>query len=210
MVFAFHGYPNAVHQLLHGRANAARFHVRGYREEGTTTTPFDMVVLNQMSRYHLAMEAIRRARRPLANAAELTAACEADAHAPHRLRKEHLEDMPEVAGVDMGEHVTGSRAPILCINSGSSSLKLALFRPDASERLLTGGVEGIGLAEGRAWVRRGGGEASTEKRGAFPDTAAAIHAAFELLDADREPAPQAIGHRVVHGGPHLVRPRGDR
>src|SRR5689334_10321707 len=53
VVFAFHGYPGLLHGLLHGRPDAGRFHVRGYREEGTTTTPFDMVVLNGMSRFHL-------------------------------------------------------------------------------------------------------------------------------------------------------------
>ena len=52
-VFAFHGYSGEIHQLLLGRPAADRFHVRGYREEETTTTPFDMVVLNEMSRYHL-------------------------------------------------------------------------------------------------------------------------------------------------------------
>ena len=54
VVFAFHGYQRAIHQIVHGRANAERFHVRGFNEQGTTTTPFDMVVLNGMSRYHLA------------------------------------------------------------------------------------------------------------------------------------------------------------
>ncbi|HSO39427.1 MAG TPA: phosphoketolase family protein, partial [Labilithrix sp.] len=63
VVFAFHGYPGAVHQVLHGRPGAPRFHVRGYREEGTTTTPFDMVVLNETSRFHLVIEALRRAKR---------------------------------------------------------------------------------------------------------------------------------------------------
>src|SRR5579863_5339036 len=81
--FSFHGYPGAVHMLLHARPNAARFHVRGYKEEGTTTTPFDMVVLNETSRYHIAMDAIRRSRRPLARAADLTRACE-DMLAKHR------------------------------------------------------------------------------------------------------------------------------
>src|SRR4029077_4874192 len=75
VIFAFHGYAGAVHQLLHARPNAHRFHVRGYKEEGTTTTPFDMVVLNETSRYHIAMDAIRRARRTPRNAAELDAAC---------------------------------------------------------------------------------------------------------------------------------------
>src|SRR6185312_790661 len=66
VVFAFHGYQRAVHAILHGRTNAARFHVRGFMEEGTTTTPFDMVVRNQISRYHLCMEALRRSGYPQA------------------------------------------------------------------------------------------------------------------------------------------------
>jgi xylulose-5-phosphate/fructose-6-phosphate phosphoketolase len=96
VVFSFHGYAGAIHQLLHARPNAARFHVRGYKEEGTTTTPFDMVVLNETSRYHLAMDAIRRSRRRLANAAELTAAC-VEMLARHKAYvAEHFEDMPEI------------------------------------------------------------------------------------------------------------------
>ena len=61
VVFAFHGYQFAVHQLVHRRPHPARFHVRGFNEQGTTTTPFDMVVLNEMSRYHLAALAISHA-----------------------------------------------------------------------------------------------------------------------------------------------------
>jgi xylulose-5-phosphate/fructose-6-phosphate phosphoketolase len=96
VVFAFHGYPGAVHQLLHGRPNAQRFHVRGFREEGTTTTPFDMVVLNGMSRFHLCIEAIKRARRPPAGAPELILRCER-ALVDHRAYiLEHLEDPPEI------------------------------------------------------------------------------------------------------------------
>ena len=58
VVFAFHGYPGAIHQLVHGRPDADRFHVRGFEEEGTTTTPFDMVVRNHASRYHLVIDAL--------------------------------------------------------------------------------------------------------------------------------------------------------
>jgi xylulose-5-phosphate/fructose-6-phosphate phosphoketolase len=64
VVFAFHGYPSAVHQLVYDRPAPERFHVKGYIEEGTTTTPFDMLVRNGMSRYQLAIEAIRRAVLP--------------------------------------------------------------------------------------------------------------------------------------------------
>ncbi|MGN6588541.1 MAG: phosphoketolase family protein [Solirubrobacterales bacterium] len=96
VVMAFHGYARALHQLLHGRPHPGRFHVRGFNEQGTTTTPFDMVVMNRMSRYHLAMEALRRARRVPAGAAALEAHCE-EMLARHRdYVREHLEDMPEV------------------------------------------------------------------------------------------------------------------
>ena len=68
VVFAFHGYQRAIHEIVHGRPNGERFHVHGFNEQGTTTTPFDMVVLNGMSRYHLAVEALRRSPRSGARA----------------------------------------------------------------------------------------------------------------------------------------------
>ena len=98
MVFAFHGYPRAVHELLHGRVDPGRFHVRGFSEQGTTTTPFDMVVLNRMSRYHLVLEALRRSRRAPERGPELAAHCQAMLDRHHDYVREHLEDMPEVAG----------------------------------------------------------------------------------------------------------------
>ncbi len=96
VVFSFHGYAGAVHQVLHGRPNPTRFHVRGYREEGTTTTPFDMVVLNGTSRFHLASEALRRARRPPADADLLIDECTAILKRHRSYVREHLEDMPEI------------------------------------------------------------------------------------------------------------------
>jgi len=60
VIFAYHGYPTLIHRLTYKRVNHDNFHVRGYREEGTTTTPFDMVVLNELDRFHLALEVIRR------------------------------------------------------------------------------------------------------------------------------------------------------
>lgn len=68
VVFAFHGYPGAIHQLVHGRPDADRFR-RGFIEEGTTTSPFDMVVRNKASRYHLVMDAINNAKRKVAGGA---------------------------------------------------------------------------------------------------------------------------------------------
>jgi xylulose-5-phosphate/fructose-6-phosphate phosphoketolase len=96
VVFAFHGYPRAIHELIHGRTNAQRFHVRGFNEEGTTTTPFDMVVLNGISRYHLCIEAMRRASRVHELTPPLIAECN-EMLAKHKAYiKEHLEDLPEV------------------------------------------------------------------------------------------------------------------
>ena len=94
--FSFHGYPGAIHQLLHARPDPPRFHVRGYKEEGTTTTPFDMVVLNETSRYHIAIDAIRRARRPPPNAAELTAECRRLLDEHRAYIATHFEDLPEI------------------------------------------------------------------------------------------------------------------
>ena len=97
VVLAFHGYPGAVHGLLHGQPDADRFHVHGYREQGTTTTPFDMVVLNKMSRYHLAADAVRRSRRRLDGAAELIDHCDTMLATHHDYSRAHLEDLPEIA-----------------------------------------------------------------------------------------------------------------
>jgi xylulose-5-phosphate/fructose-6-phosphate phosphoketolase len=60
VIFAYHGYPWLIHRLTYSRANHDNMHVRGYIEEGTTTTPFDMVMLNEMDRFHLVMDVIDR------------------------------------------------------------------------------------------------------------------------------------------------------
>jgi xylulose-5-phosphate/fructose-6-phosphate phosphoketolase len=96
VVVAFHGYARALHQLLHGRRHPGRFHVHGFNEVGTTTTPFDMVVLNRMSRYHLALEALRRSPRRPPGAEGLEEHCRAMLARHHTYIREHLEDMPEI------------------------------------------------------------------------------------------------------------------
>jgi xylulose-5-phosphate/fructose-6-phosphate phosphoketolase len=96
VIFAFHGYPRAVHQLIHGRSHPGRFHVRGFSEQGTTTTPFDMVVLNRTSRYHLAQEALRRTLRRPPGWRALTDFCTEQLSRHHHYIREHLEDLPEI------------------------------------------------------------------------------------------------------------------
>lgn len=97
VVFAFHGYPRAIHQVIHGRSNPGRFHVRGFNEQGTTTTPFDMVVLNRMSRFHLAKEVLRRASRRVPGGRELDALCDQRLAEHGPWIREHLEDLPDIA-----------------------------------------------------------------------------------------------------------------
>jgi xylulose-5-phosphate/fructose-6-phosphate phosphoketolase len=96
VIFAFHGYQRAIHAIIHGRPNPERFHVRGFNEEGTTTTPFDMVVRNGMSRYDLCIEALRRGGRALPRSAALIDECRAALERHHVYTRDHLEDMPEV------------------------------------------------------------------------------------------------------------------
>jgi xylulose-5-phosphate/fructose-6-phosphate phosphoketolase len=98
IIFAFHGYPALIHQLTYRRTNHANLHVRGYKEEGTTTTPFDMTVLNDLDRYRLALDAIARVSR-LRDDDAASAAAEhfRDRRAAHRRYVvEHGDDMPDV------------------------------------------------------------------------------------------------------------------
>jgi xylulose-5-phosphate/fructose-6-phosphate phosphoketolase len=95
VVFAFHGYQYAVHQLVHRRPNPGRFHVRGFNEQGTTTTPFDMVVLNKMSRYHLASRALEHSSLPPDRVKELIADLNHRESEAVQYTREHFEDRPE-------------------------------------------------------------------------------------------------------------------
>jgi xylulose-5-phosphate/fructose-6-phosphate phosphoketolase len=96
VIFAFHGFPGAVHQVIHGRPDADRFHVRGYIEQGTTTTPFDMAALNRVTRYHLVKDAVTNAHRIPSGAGELLAWCEEKLREHSRYVVDHLEDLPEI------------------------------------------------------------------------------------------------------------------
>ena len=96
IVFAFHGYPGLIHRLAYRRHNHDNLHVRGYKEEGTTTTPFDMVVLNNIDRYQLALDAIRRVPR-LQHLVDQETGRYRETIARHKAYvREHGEDMPEV------------------------------------------------------------------------------------------------------------------
>ncbi|MBW4419467.1 MAG: phosphoketolase family protein [Myxacorys californica WJT36-NPBG1] len=96
IIFAFHGYPYLIHRLMYRRTNHKNLHVRGYKEEGTTTTPFDMVVVNDLDRFHLANDVIDRVPK-LRNTGAYTKQLIRDKLIDHQhYIVEHGEDMPEV------------------------------------------------------------------------------------------------------------------
>jgi xylulose-5-phosphate/fructose-6-phosphate phosphoketolase len=96
IVFAYHGYPWLIHRLTYRRAGHRNLHVRGYKEEGTTTTPFDMVVMNDLDRYHLVMDVIDRVPSLGQRAAHLRQEMVDKRTAHHHWVREHGEDMPDI------------------------------------------------------------------------------------------------------------------
>jgi xylulose-5-phosphate/fructose-6-phosphate phosphoketolase len=96
IIFAFHGYPWLIHRLTYRRTNHGNLHVRGYKEEGTTTTPFDMVVLNDLDRFHLVMDVIDRVPKLETVGAHLLQEMRDIRFEHKRYIAEHGEDMPEI------------------------------------------------------------------------------------------------------------------
>jgi len=96
VIFAFHGYPTLIHRLTYRRRNHNNIHVRGYVEEGTTTTPFDMVVLNRMDRFRLALDVIVRVPRLAAMVDEASQQFSETIQRHKLYVSEHGEDLPEV------------------------------------------------------------------------------------------------------------------
>ncbi|MDM0057507.1 phosphoketolase family protein [Variovorax fucosicus] len=96
VIFAFHGYPALIHRLTYKRTNHGSFHVHGYQEEGTTTTPFDMTVLNELDRFHLAADAIDRVARVRNSAGHVQQHLRDRLLEHHAYIRRHGEDMPEI------------------------------------------------------------------------------------------------------------------
>jgi xylulose-5-phosphate/fructose-6-phosphate phosphoketolase len=96
VIFAYHGYPWLIHRLTYRRTNHKNLHVRGYKEEGTTTTPFDMAVLNDLDRFHLVADVIDRVPKLGYRAAALRQRMR-DKRTEHRQYiRAHGQDMPEI------------------------------------------------------------------------------------------------------------------
>lgn len=96
VIFAYHGYPWLIHRLTYRRTNHHNLHVRGYKEEGTTTTPFDMLVLNDMDRYRLVIDVVDRVPGLGQRAAGLRQLMQDQRTRHHSWIREHGEDLPEV------------------------------------------------------------------------------------------------------------------
>jgi xylulose-5-phosphate/fructose-6-phosphate phosphoketolase len=108
VIFAFHGYPWLIHRLTYRRTNHDNLHVRGYKEEGTTTTPFDMCVLNDLDRFHLVQDVIDRVPQLGARAAYAKQAIR-DALIDHKeYIYEYGEDAPQISGWKWGVQGTGA------------------------------------------------------------------------------------------------------
>jgi xylulose-5-phosphate/fructose-6-phosphate phosphoketolase len=96
IIFVFHGYPWLIHRLTYRRTNHKNLHVRGYKEEGTTTTPFDMCVLNDVDRFHLVMDVIERVPKLTVTSAHVLQAMRDKLIDHQQYIVEHGEDMPEI------------------------------------------------------------------------------------------------------------------
>ena len=96
---------------------------------------------------------------------------------------------------------------ILCLNSGSSSLKFALYQLGETETLLAAGaIERVGLPGGQLWIRDAAKKVLMETHQDAPDHQVAVHTTFAALEQLQLPQPAAVGHRLVHGGPEHVAP----
>jgi len=96
IIFAYHGYPWLIHRLTYRRTNHKNLHVRGYKEEGTTTTPFDMVVMNDLDRFHLAGDVIDRVPQLASNAAYLKNELRDKLIEHKQYINKHGDDLPEI------------------------------------------------------------------------------------------------------------------
>jgi len=125
IIFAFHGYPWLIHRLAYRRTNHVNLHVRGYKEEGTTTTPFDMVVRNDLDRFHLVMDVIDRVQKLGPSAAYVKQALFEKLVEHKRYISKHGEDLPEIREwkwnprAQAKSHTTGKRP----VGKGSSKTR---------------------------------------------------------------------------------------
>jgi xylulose-5-phosphate/fructose-6-phosphate phosphoketolase len=123
VVFAHHGYPAVIHSMVHGRANEGRFHVRGFIDQGATTTPFDMVVLNRISRFHLAQLALKHVSRLGSEAEQISREFERKLYEHDRYIRERMEDLPEIQDWYWTDDLTEPvQAPVMAVGQPRAAL----------------------------------------------------------------------------------------
>jgi xylulose-5-phosphate/fructose-6-phosphate phosphoketolase len=114
VIFAYHGYPWLIHRLTYRRNGHSNIHVRGYKEEGTTTTPFDMVMLNDLDRFHLVIDVIDQVPGLGSRAAELRQEMVDERLRARQYTRDHGEDVPEIRDwmwPDVGDTGTAAGGP---------------------------------------------------------------------------------------------------
>ena len=186
IVFAYHGYPWLIHRLTYRRTNHANLHVRGYKEEGTTTTPFDMVMLNDLDRFHLVMDVIDRVPGLASQAGhvrQLMVDSRLEARAYTRREGEDLPAIRDWTWPRMAE-VASPRVggAILVVNAGSSTLKLSVVDPMGSR---PGGSRRSKRVSGRACPRGRGARDRGDRAASTPSVTASSTAATAYSAATR-------------------------
>ena len=196
IVFAYHGYPWLIHRLTYRRHNHANLHVRGYKEEGTVTTPFDMVMRNDLDRFHLVIDVIDRVHGLGTRAAAAAPAHGRRARASPRVREGARRGLRRHQRLDLAGLMSDAASPaaemrrVLVLNAGSSSLKASLVVPP-------------GTTVARSEVGWG---SDASRQG---DRAGGLATALDALGArsgDASSSVDAVGYRVVHGGTRFTAP----
>ncbi len=172
IIFAFHGYPTLIHRLAYRRHNHGNLHVRGYKEEGTTTTPFDMVVRNDMDRFHLVLDVVDRVAKLSGRSGHLRQLLTEKLLEHHAYICEHGEDLPEIrswtwhsgaafssstsaAARSSGASSTRRRAPWRTATNRGKQAALATRSPPSLPARATWARSGTGLPMGvRDFARR--------------------------------------------------------
>jgi len=111
VIFAFHNNRWLIHTLVHGRSHEGRFHVHGHIDQGTTTTPFDIVVLKEMSRFHLALDALKHIPRLCVQAADAGEMFSRKLNKHRDSMRHYLKDIPEVRNWQWTADFSESVAP---------------------------------------------------------------------------------------------------